>query len=230
MPAPPARDLPRVLPIWFLSPFVHVPLPAWAIGLLISLTIMALWVAIEFFYRAADLAFYQAADLAPRVWPIDQVGEVIWEALYVGFIPTAMVYIGLASERTNRELRPLWRNSDAEIDAIQAKQRSPTTRGFRLAGLAGVLIAISFTSYGIGIPLASFFLLEGWDHYRVFSYGMNIAIWTMTAPMLYLWFSVQGGRFYGRLSWKLDLLDLRPLMSHQTAVFFQPPVFVIVTA
>ncbi len=190
--------------MWFLAPFAHVPLPPWAIGLLISLTITALYVAME--------SLYKAADPAQRVllWTADQVGEVIGEALYVAFIPTAMWYFGLASGRTNRELRPLWRNSDAELDAIRAEQPSPTTRGFWLAGLAGVLIATLFTSYLFRIPLASF-LLEGWDHHRVFDYGVNLAIWTMAAQAFYLWFSAQGGRFYDRLSWNLDLLDLRAL-------------------
>ncbi len=201
MPAPPARDLPH---LWFLALHARVRLPPWAIGLLISLAITALYVAMELVYPAADAA-------TKPLWTTNHVGRVITVALLVGYLPTFICYGVLAGGRSRRELRPLWRNSDAEIDAIQAKQRSPTTRGFRLAGLAGVLIATPFTSYVGGIPLASFFLLEGWDHYRVFSYGMNIAIWTMTAPMLYLWFSVQGGRFYGRLSWKLDLLDLRPL-------------------
>ena len=209
MPSPPARDLPPVLPVWFLSPFAHVPLPPWAIGLLISLTITALWVAIEFFYQAADLAFYQAADLAARVWPVDQVGEIIARALLVGYIPTGVIYFGLASERTWRELRLLVRNSDAELSAI--RQPSATARGFWLAGLAGVLIATLFSSYVERIPLAPF-LLEGWNHHRVFDYGLNLAIWTMAAQSIYLGLSVmRGGSGYDRLSWNLDLLDLRPL-------------------
>ncbi len=204
MPSPPLRDLSPVVPIWFQSPFAHVPLPPWAIGLLISLTITALYVAMEF--------FYQAADPAAWVWPVDQVGEVIAVALLLGFIPTAVWHLGLASERTSRELRALWRNSDAEIAAIRAEQPSPTTRGFRLAGLAGVVIATPFTSSVTGTPLASF-LLEGWNHHRVFDYGLNLAIFTMGAQSAYLGFSAQGGSVYDRLSWNLDLLDLRPLAA-----------------
>lgn len=187
--------------MWFLAPFAHVPLPAWAIGLLITFAITALYVAMDFFYQAAEAA---------RLWPVDQVVEVIGIALLVGYIPTAVTYFGLASAQTNRELRPLWRNSNAELDAIRAEEASATTRGFWLAGLAGVLIATLFTSYLFRISLASF-LLEGWDHHRVFDYGLNLATFTIGAQATYLWFSSQGGSFYDRLSWNLDLLDLRPL-------------------
>ncbi len=204
MPSPPARDLRWSILPWFLVPFVRVPLPAWAIGLLISLTITALYVAMESAYRAADPAH------RVLVGAVDLVGEVILQALYAALIPTGMCYLSLASERTNRELRPLWRNTDAELDAIRAEQPAPTTRGLWLAGLAGVLIATLFTSYLFRIPLASF-LLEGWNHHRVFDYGMNLAIWTMAAQAFYLWFSSQGGSVYDRVSWNLDLLDLRPL-------------------
>ncbi len=201
MPAPPAREF----PVWFLAPFARLPLPAWAIWLLISLTITALYLAMEFVYMAADPAH------RVLLGTVDLVGEVIVEALFVGYIPTAMCYGRLVSERTKRELRPLLRNSDAELAAILGEQSSPTTRGVWLAGLAGVLIATLFSSYVVSrIPLASF-LLEGWDHHRVFDYGLGLAIWTMGAQAFYLWFSAQGGSVYDRLSWNLDLLDLRPL-------------------
>ena len=203
MPSPPARDLRWSILPWFLVPFVRVPLPAWSIGLLISLTITALYVAMEFAYRAADPAH------RVLVGTVNLVGEVILRALYVALIPTGMCYLSLASERTNRELRPLWRNTDAELDAIRAEQPSPTTRGYWLGGLAGVLIATLFTFYTFPIPLASF--LEGWNHHRVFDYGVNLAIWTMAAQAFYLWFSTLGGSVYARVSWNLDLLDLRPL-------------------
>ena len=204
MPSPPAREWP-VLP-WFLAPFARVPLPPWAIGLLISLAITTLYVAMESVYTAANPAH------RGLVGTVDLVGEVIWDALLVGCMPTAVWYLGLAFERTSRELRPLWRNSDAEIDAIRAEQPSPTTRGFWLAGLAGVLIATLWVSYVVSrIPLASF-LLEGWNHHRVFTYGVNLAIWTIAAQSLYLGLrSMLGGSLYDRLSWNLDLLDLRPL-------------------
>ncbi len=35
--------------------------------------------------------------------------------------------------------------------------------------------------------------------------------WTMGAQVIYLWFSTLGGSVYDRVSWNLDLLDLRPL-------------------
>jgi len=73
-----------------------------------------------------------------------------------------------------------------------------------------VLIATLYSSYLARIPLASF-LLEGWNHHRVFEYAANLAIWTMGAQLLYLWFSTLGPSVYDRLSWNLDLLDLRPL-------------------
>ncbi len=203
MPSQPAREPLPFLP-WFLAPFARVPLPPWAIGLLISLAITTLYVAMESVYMAANPAH------RALVGTVDLVGEVIRGAILVGFIPTAMIYFGLASARTNRELRPLWRNSDAELDAIRAEQPSPTTRGFWLAGLAGVLIATLFTSYLFRMPVASF-LLEGWDHHRVFDYGLNLATFTIGAQATYLWFSSQGGSFYDRLSWNLDLLDLRSL-------------------
>ncbi len=52
MPPPPARELSP--PIWFLAPFARLPLPAWVICLLISLTTTALYLAMEFIYTAAD--------------------------------------------------------------------------------------------------------------------------------------------------------------------------------
>ncbi len=55
MPAPPARELQPGF-VWFLAPFARVPLPAWAIGLLISLAIMALYLAMELAYQAAGAA------------------------------------------------------------------------------------------------------------------------------------------------------------------------------
>ncbi len=203
MPSPPARDLGWSNPPWFLVPFFHLPLPAWAVGLLISLTITALYVAMESAYKAADPAH------RVLVGTIEQVGEVILEALYVAFIPTAVIYIAGASERKVRELRPLWRNTDAELDAIRAEQPSPTRRGFWLSWLAGVLIATLFSSYIFPSPLASF--LEGWDHHRVFYYGVNLAIFTMGGQAIYLWFSTLSPSVYDRLSWNLDLLDLRSL-------------------
>ncbi len=206
MPAPLVRDLQSGPSLWFLAPFERVPLPPWAIGLLISLAITTLYVAMESVYTAAKPAH------RGLIWTVDVVGEVIWDALLVGFLPTAVWYLGLASQRTSRELRPLWRNSDAEIDAIRAEQPSPTTRGFWLAGLAGVLIATLWVSYVVNrIPLASF-LLEGWNHHRVFTYGVNLAIWTIGAQIVYLGSrSMLGGSLYDQLSWNLDLLDLRPL-------------------
>jgi hypothetical protein len=204
MPSPPARDLRLSIRPWFLVPFARVPLPAWAIGLLISLTVAALYVAMESAYRTADPAH------RVLVGTVNLVGEVTWRALYVALIPTGMCYLSLASERTNRELRPLWRNTDAELNAIRAEQPAPTRWGYRLAGLAGVLIATLFTSYLFRLPIASF-LLEEWNHHRVFDYGVNLAIWTMAAQAFYLWFSTTGGSVYARVSWNLDLLDLRPL-------------------
>ncbi len=199
-----ARDLSPDLRVWFLEPFARLPLPAWAICLLISLTITALNVAME--------ALYIAADPAHRVLvgTVNQVDGPIADALLLGYLPAAVWYITLASERTNRELRPLWRNSDAEIDAIRAEQPSPTTRGFGLAGLAGVLMATLLASYWNRISLASF-LLEGWDHHKVWSYGVQLATMTMGAQIIYLWFRSRGGSLYDRLSWNLDLLDLRSL-------------------
>ncbi len=116
MPASPARAFPPGFRrVWFLAPFAHVPLPPWAIGLLISLTITALYVAMESAYREADPAH------RVLVGTVDLVGEVIVRAVYLAFIPTAVCYLSLASERTIRELRPLWRNSDAELNAILAE-------------------------------------------------------------------------------------------------------------
>ena len=82
------------------------------------------------------------------------------------------------------------------------------------AGLAGALLATLFASYLKEISPVSF-LLHGWDHHRVFDYGVNLAIWTVAAQGLYLWFSVRSGHLYERLSWKLDLLDLRPLAAFE---------------
>ncbi len=85
MPAPPAREFPPGFrPVWFLAPFARLPLPAWAIGLLISLTITALYVAMESVYMAANPAH------RGLVGPVDLVGEVIWDALLVGCMPTAV--------------------------------------------------------------------------------------------------------------------------------------------
>ncbi len=75
-----------------------------------------------------------------------------------------------------------------------------------------MLIATLWVCYVVSrIPLASF-LLEGWNHHRVFTYGVNLAIWTIGAQTVYLGLrSMLGGSLYARLSWNLDLLDLRPL-------------------
>ncbi len=203
MPPPPARDRSADLP-WFLVPFARLPLPGWAICLVIALTITVLNVAMEFVFEPT------VSVRKVLLGAIDPVGGVTTAALLLGYIPTFVWYLFLASERKGRELRPLWRNSDAELDAIRAEQPSPTTRGYWLAALAGVLIATPFASYLSGIPLASF-LLEGWNHHRIFQYGLVLAIWTIAAQAAYLFFVTQGWRFYERLSWNLDLLDLRSL-------------------
>ncbi len=203
MPAPLARDLQSGPSLWFLAPFERVPLPAWAIGLLISFAIMALYVAIEFVYQAAGAT-------ARPLWTAER--WVLPGALLVGYIPTFVCYAGLASERTWRELRPLVRNSDAELDAIMAERPSPTTRALWLAGLAGALAISLRLYYEAGVPLSSF-LLGGWDHYRVFGYGLNLALFTMLGQLVYLWFGPMRGRSVDRRSWNLDLLDLRPLTT-----------------
>ncbi len=202
MPAPLVRDLQAGPSLWFLVPFERVPLPPWAIWLLISFGILALYVAIELVYQAAG------ATTRP-VWTAER--WLVPAALLVGYLPTFACYAGLASERTWRELRPLVRNSDAELDTIMADRPSPTTRGLWLAGLAGALAISLRLYYEAGVPLASF-LLEGWDHYRVFSFSMNVVLFTMLGQLVYLWFSGMRGRIDpDRLSWNLDLLDPRPL-------------------
>ncbi len=203
MTAPLARNLQSGPSPWFLAPYERVPLPAWAIGLLISSAIMALYVGIELVYQAAGAT-------ARPLWTAER-----WlapAALLVGYLPTFACYARLASERTWRELRPLVRNSDAELDAIMAERPSWTTRGLWLAGLAGALAISLRLYYETGVPLASF-LLGGWDHYRVFSFGMNVALFTMIGQFVYLGFGPMRGRSVDRRSWNLDLLDLRPLAT-----------------
>ena len=65
MPAPLARDPQSGPSLWFLAPFKRVPLPAWAIGRLISFAIMALCVAIEIVYLAAGAT-------ARPLWPAER--------------------------------------------------------------------------------------------------------------------------------------------------------------
>ena len=74
--------------------------PAWAIGLLISLAMTALYISVELVYQAANAATIP-------LWTTDHVGGVIARALVLGYIPTAVCYVGLAVEQKDRELRPL---------------------------------------------------------------------------------------------------------------------------
>ena len=59
MPSPPARDRSADLP-WFLVPFARLPLPGWAICLVIALTITVLNVAMEFVFGQPGPASVQA--------------------------------------------------------------------------------------------------------------------------------------------------------------------------
>ena len=78
---------------WFLVPFARLPLPPWAICLLITLTITALYGAME--------SAYVAADPAHRVvWDVEQVVQMIADALALGYFPTAVWYVGLADHRS----------------------------------------------------------------------------------------------------------------------------------
>jgi hypothetical protein len=203
MPSPPARDRSAYLP-WFLVPFARLPLPGWAICLVIALFVTVLNVAMELVFEPTVSVRNVLLEA------LDPVGGVTTAALLLGYIPTFVWYLSLASQRKSRELRPLWRNSDAELDAIRAEQPTPTKRWYWLATLVGVLIATPFASWLSGIPLPSF-LLEGWNHRRIFEYGLVLAIWTIFAQAASLFFVTQGSKFYERLSWNLDLLDLRSL-------------------
>ena len=95
MPSP-ARDPSPDLRVWFLEPFARLPLPVWAIGLLISLTIVALNVVMESLYMAADPAH------RVLVGTVDLVGGLVADAFLLGYLPTAVWYAGLAFERTDR--------------------------------------------------------------------------------------------------------------------------------
>jgi hypothetical protein len=206
MPPPPARDLPR---IWFLLPFAYLPLPAWALGLGIAVAITAAYVAMELLYQH----FGAAPGEGKTFWTRGDLGLLIPGALLVGYIPTAVCYGSLAGDRSSREIRPLIRHSDAELDAITASQPGITTRGFRLAGVCGALIWNALLYYAAGVPLTTLFRVTRWDHHEVFGYVVNLVIFTMIAQVAYALFrdAVQRRRIGDRVVLEIDLLDLRPL-------------------
>jgi hypothetical protein len=204
MASAPARPLLRV---WFLKPFAWSPLPPLVIGLGIVVAVEITYVVMELFYE-----WLRPPAGGDTFWTRGDLFVLLPGALLLGYVPTGVIYGNRANERAFTEVRPFIRNSDAELEALTEQHASLSRRGFRLAGLVGALVWQGWFYLVSGQPLSKLVRVHRWDHYDFFSYSVNLLLFVMFAQVVYA--SVRGvtlTRISTRVSWDLDLLDLRPL-------------------
>lgn len=200
----PERDLPRV---WFLAPFAAIPLPPWVVGLGIAALVTAAYVAMELVFQALGRT-PSGGDLGSRA----DLRPVVPVALLLGYIPAAVCYMIRAGARAWREIRPLVRNTDEELAALEEALPALTRRGFRLAGLAGALVWLVLLSILVPVPFLQIFHVQHWSPYNWFSFTTNLVLFAMFAQVIYASVRVtKGARLGEQLAWDIDLLDLRPL-------------------
>jgi hypothetical protein len=203
-----ARDLP---PIWFLAPFAAIPLPAWIVGLGIAGLVTGAYVGMELVFDALG-----RHGKGESFWTRGDLRHVIPGALLLGYIPAGVVYGTRSAGRAWREIRPLVRNPDAQLETLMAQHPSLTRRSFRLAGLAGALTWIVSMPILAGVSFASALHLHHWTHYNWFSFAVNLGLFVMFAQVIYASVGASAGAPLAmRLEWDLDLLDpgaLRPLV------------------
>lgn len=193
---------------WSFRLFGAVPLPPLCVGTAIAAALIAFYFGVE--YATGQIGRVLAGEAEDHV--SRHFRTMVVNALMLGYLPTAQIYLARWTRRNLAELRALLRTSAAVPAPREFEPVSPTSRGGRLAGaLAALFTPLIFVVLPAENP-SELLRAETWIFEHLWDNAMTVPLGWLAGRFFYA--LVADSRNVSRLAARLDsidLLDLSPL-------------------
>ena len=192
---------------WSFAVFAAVPLPPLCVGMGVSAALLAVYFGVE--YATGQIGRVLAGTAEAHIPGHFRIA--VTNALLIGYLPTAQIYLARWSRRNREELRPLLRAGPSRTTGA-LESPSLSSPASRLAGAAGALfMPLLFVVLFASDPSA----LLSWNYWvfdHVWANLMAIAMGWLMGRFFHAIVadSRQISRFAGELA-SIDLLDLTAL-------------------